>query len=57
MDSAAVAAELQAAWNRDDAMEWAAIYTSISPAYQLLIASCGRAQEVVIHHEVLDSRR
>jgi hypothetical protein len=52
-----VAAELQAAWNRDDAMEWAAIYTSISPAYQLLIASCGRAQEVVIHHEVLDSRR
>jgi hypothetical protein len=32
MDTAAVAAELQATWNRDDAMEWAAIYTSIFPA-------------------------
>ncbi|EOD54215.1 hypothetical protein [Aeromonas molluscorum] len=57
MDTAAVAAELQATWNRDDAMAWAAIYTSIFPAYQLLIESCGRAQEVVTHHEVLDSRR
>ncbi len=57
MDTAAVASELQVSWNRADAMEWAAIYTKIFPAYQLLIESYGKAQEVVKNHEVLDSQR
>lgn len=57
MDTAAVASELQQTWNRDDAMEWAGIYTKIFPAYQLLIESYGKAQEVVKNNEVLDSQR
>ena len=57
MDTAAVASELQGSWNRADAMEWAAIYTKIFPAYQLLIESYGKAQAVVQHNEVLDSQR
>ncbi len=57
MDTAAVASELQGSWNREDAMEWAAIYTKIFPAYQLLIESYGKAQEVVKKNEMLDSQR
>lgn len=57
MDTAAVASELQGTWNREDAMEWASIYTKIFPAYQLLIESYGKAQEVVTNNEVLDSQR
>jgi nicotinamidase-related amidase len=57
MDTAAVASELQGSWNREDAIEWANIYTKIFPAYQLLIESYGKAQEVVKNHEVLDSQR
>lgn len=57
MDTAAVASELQNTWHRDDAMEWAQIYTKIFPAYQLLIESYGKAQEVVTKQEVLDSQR
>lgn len=57
MDTAAVASELQGGWNREDAMEWAAIYTKIFPAYQLLIESYGKAQEVVKKNEMLDSQR
>ncbi|MNH32094.1 hypothetical protein D3C79_925130 [compost metagenome] len=57
MDTAAVASELQGSWNRADAMAWAAIYTKIFPAYQLLIESYGKAQAVVQHNEVLDSQR
>jgi nicotinamidase-related amidase len=57
MDTAAVASELQGSWNREDAMEWAGIYTKIFPAYQLLIESYGKAQEVVKNNEVLDSQR
>ncbi|MEW9901067.1 hydrolase, partial [Chitinivorax sp. PXF-14] len=57
MDTAAVASELQGSWNREDAMEWAGIYTKIFPAYQLLIESYGKAQEVANKHEVLDSMR
>ncbi|MNG32618.1 hypothetical protein D3C84_1186770 [compost metagenome] len=52
-----MASELQGSWNRADAMEWAAIYTKIFPAYQLLIESYGKAQAVVQHNEVLDSQR
>lgn len=57
MDTAAVASELQGSWNREDAMEWAGIYTKIFPAYQLLIESYGKAQAVVKNNEVLDSQR
>jgi nicotinamidase-related amidase len=57
MDTAAVASELQKTWNRPDALEWAGIYTKIFPAYQLLIESYSKAQEVITNHEQLDSAR
>jgi nicotinamidase-related amidase len=57
IDIAAVASELQKTWHRDDAMQWAEIYTKIFPWYQLLIESYGKAQEVVKKNEVLDSQR
>ena len=52
-----MASELQRTWNRDDALEWANIYTKIFPAYQLLIESYTKAQAVVTNNEVLDSQR
>ncbi|MCY1416875.1 Isochorismatase family protein [compost metagenome] len=57
MDTAAVASELQKTWNRDDALQWAEVYTKIFPAYQLLIESYSKAQDVVKNNEVLDSQR
>ncbi|MGO4328141.1 isochorismatase family protein [Cupriavidus sp. 2TAF22] len=57
MDTAAVASELQQTWNRPDAQEWADVYTRIFPAYQLLIESYTKAQDVLAHHETLDSQR
>ncbi|MNH75832.1 Isochorismatase family protein [compost metagenome] len=57
MDTGAVASELQKSWNRDDAQQWAEVYTKIFPAYQLLIESYMKAQTVVSNHEVLDSQR
>ena len=57
MDTAAVASEIQRTWNREDAAEWAEVYTHILPAYQLLIESYSKAQEVVKNSEVLDSQR
>lgn len=57
MDTAAVASELQGSWNREDAMEWANIYTKIFPAYQLLIESYMKAQDVAKSNELLDSQR
>ena len=57
MDTAAVASELQKTWNREDAMQWAEVYTKVFPAYQLLIESYAKAQDVVKHNEVLDSQR
>jgi len=57
MDMAAVASELQRTWNREDAMEWAGVYTKIFPHYQLLIESYQKAQEVQKTHEALDSSR
>lgn len=57
MDTAAVASELQQTWNREDALQWAEVYTKIFPAYQLLIESYTKAQEVVKQNEVLDSQR
>lgn len=57
MDTAAVASEIQKTWHRDDAEEWARVYTKIFPPYQLLIESYARAQQVATEHEVLDSQR
>ena len=57
MDTAAVASELQKTWHCDDAQAWAEAYTYIFPAYQLLIESYARAQEVVQNNEALDSIR
>jgi len=57
MDTAAVASELQQTWHRDDAMQWAEIYTAIFPSYQLLIESYAKAQVVEKQHEQLDSAR
>ena len=57
MDMAAVASELQKTWNRDDAREWAQVYTQIFPNYQLLIESYVKAQEVQKNGEILDSQR
>ena len=57
MDTAAVASELQRTWHRDDAQEWAQIYTQIFPNYQLLIESYMKAKDVEKNHELLDSQR
>ncbi|MGO4833582.1 hydrolase, partial [Rhizobiaceae sp. 2RAB30] len=57
MDTAAVASELQKTWNREDAQEWAQVYTKIFPPYQLLIESYLKAQQVEKDHEQLDSQR
>ncbi|MCW0207475.1 MAG: isochorismatase family protein [Achromobacter sp.] len=57
MDTAAVASELQKTWHREDALQWAEVYTKVFPSYQLLIESYGKAQEVVKNNEVLDSQR
>ncbi len=56
MDTAAVASELQGTRNRerrrvDD------VYTQVFPAYQLLIESYSKAQDVVKNNEMLDSQR
>lgn len=57
MDTAAVASEIQKTWNRADAAQWAQAYTQIFPAYQLLIESYSKAQDVLKNNEVLDSQR
>ena len=57
MDTAAVASELQKTWHREDAQEWASVYTRIFPAYQLLIESYQKAREVENKGEQLDSVR
>lgn len=57
MDTAAVASELQRTWHRDDAQQWAEVYTKIFPAYQLLIESYLKAQQVEKENEQLDSQR
>ena len=57
MDTAAVASEIQKTWHREDAQQWAEIYTHIFPNYQLLIESYMKAQDVEKNHEQLDSQR
>ncbi|KSV62820.1 hypothetical protein [Ensifer adhaerens] len=53
----AVASELQRTWHRDDAQQWAEIYTKVFPEYQLLIESYLKAQQVEKDQEQLDSQR
>ncbi|MGS9121275.1 hydrolase, partial [Salmonella enterica subsp. enterica serovar Infantis] len=43
--------------NREDAAAWADVYTQVFPAYQLLIESYSKAQDVVKNNEMLDSQR
>ncbi|QTB98767.1 hydrolase [Alcaligenes sp. SORT26] len=57
IDVGAVASELQKTWNREDAQEWAQVYTKIFPSYQLLIESYMKAQDVLKNQEQLDSQR
>lgn len=57
MDTAAVASEIQQTWNREDAAEWAEVYTLIFPSYRLLIESYNKAQDVIKQNEILDSQR
>ena len=57
IDTAAVASELQRTWHRDDAQQWAEVYTKVFPEYQLLIESYLKAQAVEKNHEQLDSQR
>ena len=57
MSTGAVASEIQKTWHRDDAKEWAEVYTLIFPPYQLLMESYAKAQEVVTNNEQLDSKR
>jgi len=57
MDTAAVASEIQRTWNREDAAQWAEVYTHIFQAYQLLMESYGKAQEVVKNRAALASQR
>jgi nicotinamidase-related amidase len=57
MDTAAVASELQQTWHRDDALQWAQVYTQIFPEYALLMESYAKAQDVERKHETLDSQR
>jgi nicotinamidase-related amidase len=46
IDTVATICELMETWNRSDAMEYAAILTSLWPDYQLLIESYNKAQQV-----------
>jgi nicotinamidase-related amidase len=57
IDTAAVASEIQRTWHRDDAAQWAQVYTNIFPEYALLIESYGKAQDVAKSNETLDSQR
>lgn len=57
MDTAAVVAEVQHTWNRDDAMEWANLWGGVFIEYGLLMESYQKAQDVVTNQEQLDSQR
>src|SRR5882724_10870349 len=46
IDTVAVLSEIMGTWNRPDAMEYAAIMTSLMPGYQLLIESYNKTQSV-----------
>ncbi|MBI5625329.1 MAG: isochorismatase family protein [Elusimicrobia bacterium] len=46
IDTFAVCGELMSTWNRPDAMEFAAVMTTLLPHYQLLMESYEKAQKV-----------
>jgi nicotinamidase-related amidase len=46
IDTLAVLSELMGTWNRPDAMDFAAVMTSLMPGYQLLMESYDKAQSV-----------
>jgi hypothetical protein len=46
IDTLALLCEIMGTWNRPDAMEYAAIMTSLMPNYQLLMESYDKAQRV-----------
>ncbi|MFM0503183.1 MULTISPECIES: isochorismatase family protein [Paraburkholderia] len=57
MDTAAVCSEIQQTWHREDALQFAEAYSAVFPAYQLLIESYQKAQDVLKNNEQLDSER
>jgi nicotinamidase-related amidase len=57
IDTGAVLDELQQTWNRDDAQQWADLWTMVFSPYQLLIESYTKAQNVAKDNEQLDSER
>ncbi|CAE6841048.1 hydrolase [Paraburkholderia domus] len=57
IDTAAVCSEIQQTWHRPDALQFAEAYSAVFPAYQLLIESYQKAQDVVNNKEQLDSDR
>lgn len=57
IDTGATLSEMQGTWARQDAAEWAKVYSHIWPHYQLLIESYTKAQQVITNHEELDSQR
>lgn len=57
MDTAAIVAEIQHTWNRDDATEWANLWSGVFIEYGLLMESYQKAQDVVSNQEQLDSQR
>lgn len=57
IDTMGTLSELQKTWNRPDALEWAAIYSSAMPHYQLLIESYQKSQQVAKDGEKPDSLR
>lgn len=56
MDTAAVASELQRT-ESPGRRRMGGVYTKVFPAYQLLIESYSKAQDVVKNNEQLDSQR
>ena len=57
LDTAAVASELQKTWAGADAQQWAEVYGSLFPHYQLLIESYLKAQEGIKKSEGFDKAR
>ncbi|NIY48457.1 hypothetical protein E2L00_13285 [Cedecea colo] len=56
-DAAAIVAEIQHIWNRDDAMEWASLWGGVFTEYGLLMESHQQAQNRVSNQALLDAQR
>lgn len=57
IDTAAVLAEIQKTWKRDDAEKWAKVWTRIFTNYELLLESYAKAKFVTETNEVWDTDR